>query len=229
MDWKSFWDQPHSIYVNARHLAAHYRLVADDIIALIPGAQARVLDHGCGDALDAARVAARCRTLYLLDAAPSVRAKLEERHGGDPHVQILAPEALADLPDHSLDLVVANSLLQYLSDPELDDCLLFWRRKLVPGGTLVLADVVPPEVSALTDAAALLRFAWHEGFLVAAVAGLVRTAASPYARVRRRLGLSTHRPEDVLARLGRAGFDARRLPKNLGHNSARMTFLARAT
>jgi len=36
-DWASFWDQPHSIYVNQRHCDVHYRDIAQGIIALLPG------------------------------------------------------------------------------------------------------------------------------------------------------------------------------------------------
>jgi hypothetical protein len=33
-DWVSFWDSDHPIYVNERHLDAHYRQIAEDIIAI---------------------------------------------------------------------------------------------------------------------------------------------------------------------------------------------------
>lgn len=226
MDWKTFWDRPNPIYVDERHKAAHYRGIADDLISLVPAPDAAVLDHGCGEALEAERVAASCGRLYLLDAAPSVRAKLSERTKSVRNVAVLSPEDLAGLPDRSLDLVVANSLLQYLSADELDRCLADWRAKLRPNGRLVLADVIPPDVSPVTDALALLRFAGREGFLGAALAGLVRTAFSPYRRLRRELGLSIYAEGQMLDRLSEAGFRAFRSERNLGHNPARMTFIA---
>lgn len=227
MDWKTFWDRPNAIYVNDRHRDAHYRGIASDLIAFVPAPDARVLDHGCGEALDAARVAQTCGHLFLLDAAPSVRAKLVERFGALPNVTVLAIEDLAGLPDRSLDLVVANSVLQYLSADELDQCLALWRAKLRPSGRLVLADVIPPDVSALADAAALLRFASHEGFLKEALVGLVRTALSPYRKLRRDLGLSTYAEGAMIDRLRAAGFQAFRAERNMGHNPARMTFVAK--
>ena len=57
-DWIAFWDGPHSIYVNARHKDVHYRLVAEQVAALVPGAEARVLDYGSGEALHADLIAA---------------------------------------------------------------------------------------------------------------------------------------------------------------------------
>lgn len=227
MDWKSFWDQPNAIYVSERHRDAHYAGIAEDLISLIPAPDAVVLDHGSGEALYAERVAARCGRLYLLDAAPSVRVKLRERSLGEAKIRVLAPEELEGLPDRSLDLVVANSLLQYLTPDEFDTCLALWRAKLRPTGRLVIADVIPPNVSPLTDALALLRFGARQGFLGAAIVGLARTALSPYRKLRKRLGLAMYSEGDMLDRLAAAGFAAERLATNLGHNPARMTFMAK--
>ena len=35
-DWIDFWDTKHSIYVNARHETAHFRRIADDMLAYAP-------------------------------------------------------------------------------------------------------------------------------------------------------------------------------------------------
>jgi ubiquinone/menaquinone biosynthesis C-methylase UbiE len=226
MDWKTFWDRPNAIYVNDRHRDAHYAGIAADIVALVPHAGAHVLDHGCGEALSADAVAAACGRLHLLDAAPSVREKLATRFRDARNVVVLAPEALWTVPDASLDLIVANSLLQYLSAEDFDRCLAEWRAKLAPTGRLVLADVIPPNVSPVTDALALLAFARSEGFLGAAITGLARTAVSPYAKVRSALGLAKYAEGEMLDRLRGAGFDAFRAERNMGHNPSRMTFIA---
>ena len=34
--WIDFWDTKHSIYVNARHETAHFRRIADDMLAYAP-------------------------------------------------------------------------------------------------------------------------------------------------------------------------------------------------
>ncbi len=225
--WRDFWNQDTPIYANERHKTLHYRGIARDIVALIPSPDATVLDHGCGEATDADRVAAACGKLLLCDAAPLVRERLKARFGEVPNIQVLPAEAVADLPDGSLDLVVSNSVLQYLSRAELDAALALWRAKLKPDGLLVVADVIPPDVSPLRDAEALLRFAWRGGFLVAAASGLVRTALSDYRTLRNRLGLSHYTETGMIGILERAGFTAERRAENIGHNPARMTFLAR--
>jgi SAM-dependent methyltransferase len=227
MNWRDYWNRDTPIYVSERHKTLHYQLIASDIAALVPSPLAHVLDHGCGEALSAGRVAARCERLYLCDAAPLVRERLSERFRGNPKIAVLAPEAIEDLPDGSLDLVVANSLLQYLAQEELRDLLRLWRRKLKPDGRLVLADIIPPDLSLVTDAKALLGFAWKGGFAARAVLGLARTALSDYRKFRNALGLTTYAEPEMIELLRGEGFSAERRARNVGQNQARMTFVAR--
>lgn len=227
MSWRDFWNGEHAIYVSPRHKALHYRQIATDLIGHIPGPDAVVLDHGCGEALDAGRVAGRCGKLYLCEAAPSVREKLRAMLGGKANVAVVAPEEVEALPEAVLDLVVANSLIQYLSREELVALLATWRSKLKPGGRLVIADIIPPDVSPLTDASQLLAFAWRGGFLMAAMAGLVRTAFSDYRKLRAQYGLSTYRIDEITGLIAAAGFEDVTPAKNFGHNPQRLTLIAR--
>ncbi|MDB5559296.1 MAG: SAM-dependent methyltransferase [Enterovirga sp.] len=227
MSWRDFWNADTPIYVNERHKTLHYGLIARDIVALIPSRDAKVLDYGCGEALSAARVAGACGQLYLCDGAPLVRERLQARFRGDPKVVVLSPEESDRIADGSLDLIVVNSLLQYLSVEEFGELLTLWRGKLKSTGQLVLADVIPPDTRALDDAAALLSFAWKGGFLVAALKGLVRTAVSDYRKLRAELGLTHYSQSEMVEILRGRGFEAERRPANLGHNPKRMTFVAR--
>lgn len=226
-DWRSFWDGEHSIYVNARHKDVHYREIADGIAAFVPGPQARVLDFGCGEALHAERVAAVAGEVLLCESAASVRAAMAARFAGNPRIKVCAPEELEARPSGSLDLIVANSVVQYLSATELDRLLALWRRLLAPGGTLIAADIIPPDVGALSDVVALLRYALRHGFFLAALAGLVRTAVSPYRKLRSQLGIAQYTEAEFMQRLAAAGYTAERLSRNMEHNPARMTFRAR--
>ncbi|MEH3146219.1 MAG: methyltransferase domain-containing protein [Methylobacterium frigidaeris] len=225
--WREFWNRDSAIYVNDRHRMLHYAGLADEVAALVPHGRASVLDHGCGEALAAERVARVCGRLHLCDGAPRVRDALQARFAGESRVSVLAPEDLAALADGSLDLVVANSLIQYLGPAEFGACLALWHGKLAGDGRLILADIIPPDLSTLADARALLAFGRSGGFLGAALLGLVRTALSDYRTLRRSLGLARYTEAEMLTRLRAAGFVARRLPRNLGHNQARMAFEAR--
>lgn len=226
-EWVAFWDSNHSIYVNARHRDVHYRGIAEDVGTYVPAPDAVVLDYGCGEALHAGYLAGKCGRLILCDAAPGVRAGLAARFAGNAKVDVKSPEEVAAFPDGSLDLVSMVSVAQYLSHAELDAVLALFRRLLKLNGRLLIADIIPPAVSPVTDALALLRFATANGFLLPAILGLARTAMSDYRKLRTRLGLTHYTEAEMIARLPRAGFLGERQPHNVGHNPARMSFLAR--
>jgi len=227
MNWRDYWNQDTPIYVNERHKLLHYRLLANDIVGLIPSPDAVVLDYGCGEALFADKVAAQCARLYLSDAAPFVRERLNERFQGIERITVLATDDVAGLADASLDLIVVNSLAQYLTLDEFRGLLKLLHEKLKADGRLVLGDVIPPDLSPLTDARALLSFAWQGGFTGPALVGLARTAFSEYRQIREELGLAQYSPEEIIDLLDEAGFVSERAGRNLGHNQARMTFIGR--
>lgn len=226
-DWRSFWDSNHSIYVNARHKDVHYRDMAEQIAAFVPHPAARVLDYGSGDAIHAGLVADAAAEVTLCDAAPSVRSALASRFAGNERIRVMAPDEVAALPAGRFDLIVSNSVAQYLTEDELRRLLALFRRLLTADGTLIFADVIPPDVSALSDVAALMRYATANGFLLAALTGLIKTTISPYRRLRKTLGIAQYTQAQFMRRLADAGFAAERLARNMEHNPARMTFRAR--
>jgi SAM-dependent methyltransferase len=225
-DWLAFWDSPHFIYVNQRHKDLHYRLVANEIKALVPGREAHVLDYGSGEALHAEIVAAAAAELLLCEAAPGMREGLQKRFADNAKIRVIAPHEIARLPEHSLDLIVLHSVVQYLTATGTSALFALFHRLLKPGGTLVVSDVIPPEVPATTDAAALLRFGRDNGFFFAAFWGLLRTVLSNYWRLRSHLGLTRYAHEAMIEKLSAAGFAAKLAPANIGHNQARRTFYA---
>lgn len=224
--WVDYWNSDHSIYVSERHKQAHAAAIARDILRQVDRPDAVVLDHGCGEALYAETVAAGCGRLILCEAAPAVRERLAARVAYNPAIAAIDAGLVAGLEDASLDLVVANSLVQYLARQDLCGLIDVWRRKLKPDGSLVIADVVPPGVSPAADALALLRFGSQAGFLAAALRGLGRTAVSDYRRVRATLGFATYSEAEFLSLLRESRFEGRRIHPNFGHNQARMAFRA---
>ena len=227
MNWRDFWNRENPIYVNERHRALHYDRIARGIAGLIDGPGWSVLDHGSGEALSSDLVARRCALLYLFDAAPNVQARQRLRFENNQKIIVLTNETQGAIPDGSLDLVVANSLLQYLSHGECESLLDVWRAKLKPEGQLVLADVLPATPDTLSDVRALLHFAWQGGFFFKACAGLVATWFSDYRQLRSSLGLTSYSESDLRVLLATHGFEGTRAPKNLGHNQNRMMIVAR--
>jgi SAM-dependent methyltransferase len=226
-DWVAFWDGPHFIYVSACHRDVHYRLIAKEIAALVPGPDARVLDYGSGEALHANIVADAAGELLLCEAAAGVRAGLEQRFAHDPKIRVVAPHEIARAPEHSLDLIVMHSVAQYLTATGTGALFALFHRLLKPDGLLVVSDVVQPQTPAAMDALALLRFGASNGFFFAALWGLTRTLLSRYWRLRSRLGLTRYSNTAMLDKLNAAGFSAERAPTNIGHNQERRTYHAR--
>jgi SAM-dependent methyltransferase len=226
-NWVTFWDSQHSIYVNARHRDVHYRRIANDVRRYVPKPDAVVLDYGCGEALHADCIADAAGRLILSEAAPNVRATVAARFATASNIEVRTPEDVAALPDHSVDFIILHSVAQYLTPQELDATLVLFRRIVTPGGLVLLGDVIPPKVSAVTDAGALLGFGAANGFFWAAVVGLVRTVLSEYWTLRGALGLQRYSEQQIIDRLAAAGFSAERVPLNIGHNPARMTVIGR--
>jgi Methyltransferase domain len=226
-DWLSFFDSRHFIYVNARHKDVHYRLIAKEIAALVPAPDARILDYGCGEALHADTVAEAAGELILCEAAPGVRAALEGRFAAHANIRVSAPHEIARLKKNSLDLIILHSVAQYLTPAGAGALFALFRDLLKADGLLIVSDVVPAASSIAADTAALLKFGKANGFLLAAIWGLLRTVPSDYSRLRSRVGLTAYSESDMIEKLKAAGFSASRAAKNIGHNQFRRAYYAR--
>lgn len=225
MSWREFWNGEHRPYVNARHSILHFEEIAHQVAAFIPGPDAAVLDYGCGDALAAPLLASQCRHLYLFDAAPKIEAALRRRYSASDNILVLSEPALAALPDASLDLLICNSIFQYLTREECRALVIFAAKKLKLGGKILVGDVIPPHVDKVADSLALLDFAYRGGFFFAALRGLMMRNFSKYGQPRPSAGLTTFSIPDMLRLVSIQGFEARRIDHNIGHNRTHMTFI----
>ena len=226
-EWIDYYDSTHTIYASKLHRDLHFQLVARDIIGYVASPDSVVLDYACGEALSAARVADACAMLYLAEPAPGVRGRLIARFAPNTKIRVRSLDDLRTMDADSVDLVVMNSVAQYMTPQELDSAFTVVRRLLKPNGRLVLGDVLRPEVGMLRDVLALLKFASSHGFLKDALYGLASTALSDYRQLRTRIGLQRYGENEMIEKLARAGFSTSRAHQNIGHNPWRMTFVAR--
>jgi ubiquinone/menaquinone biosynthesis C-methylase UbiE len=224
-DWITFFDSDHAIYVNARHKNVHAVITGDGMLAHIRDGD-RVLDYGCGEAAYAGRLIRKAGQLTLCEAAPNLREALKRRVAHERHISVLSPEDVAALPDQSFEVVIMHSVSQYLSPAQLAELLATFRRLLRPDGKLVIGDVVQPDTPAWKDALALVQFGWREGFFLAALGGLFRTAFSDYSKLRKNAGLTRYSEQQMAVKLSEAGFRSERAARNIGHLQTRMTFVA---
>ncbi|MBR0794552.1 methyltransferase domain-containing protein [Bradyrhizobium jicamae] len=225
-EWIDYYDSTHTIYASRLHRDLHFEAIARDIIGYIPSPDAVVLDYACGEALSAMKVADACAKLYLAEPAPGVRGRLIARFAPNTRIRVRSLDDLKQMEPDTVDLVVMNSVAQYMTPEELDSAFGVVRRLLKPTGRFVLGDILRPEVGMPRDVLALLRFAATHGFLRDALIGLVSTALSDYRQLRNKIGLQRYAEGEMIAKLGAAGFTATRAPENIGHNPWRMTFVA---
>lgn len=225
--WEDFWNQADvGLYVNKRNLEAHFARLAADLTPYYPSCGA-VLDYGCGDALAADPLSRRCGSLTLFDAAPAVRRRLAQRFAGRAGIIVAHDENDPILsPPGGFDLITVVSVAQYIPRDALPSLMRRWRGMLAPDGRLLLADVAPPDASAWRDAASQLTFAAQNGFLTAAMIGMVRLIGSDYRKIRKAAGFSTYAADEIIGLLRDAGFNAERLLRNIGPTPHRLSFIA---
>ena len=226
-EWIDYYDSTHTIYASRLHRDLHFQLIAQDIIGYITSPDAVVLDYACGEALSAAKVAEACAKLYLAEPAPGVRGRLIARFAPNTKIRVRSLDDLRKMEEKSIDLVVMNSVAQYMTPEELDVAFAVVRRLLKPSGRLVLGDILRPDVGMPKDVLALLKFAAANGFLKDALYGLASTALSDYRQLRSRVGLQRYDESEMIAKLAESGLSASRAHVNIGHNPWRMTFVAR--
>jgi SAM-dependent methyltransferase len=226
--WLDFWNAPNAIYVSRRHQNVHYAKVLSGIGRFMPaGGAAVVLDWGCGDALAANDLAQTCRTLLLYDRADSTRRRLLSNYADSPKIRVLDDAELGAVPAASVDLIIVNSVVQYLDRGQFADALRLFHRLLKSDGKLLLGDIIAPETPLLGHVITLLRFAWQNGFFVAAIIGLAQNFISPYRKLRRDAGYACYTQTQLLGLLEDNGFVGERLASNIAVSQLRSSYLAR--
>jgi len=122
-DWIDYYDSTHTIYASKRHRDLHFAVIAHDIVGYITSKDAVVLDYSCGEALSAAIVAEACGQLILAEPAPGVRGRLIARFAPNTKIRVRSLEDVRKMHERSIDLVVMNSVVQYMTPQELDAAL----------------------------------------------------------------------------------------------------------
>src|SRR5882757_1724231 len=115
-DWIDYYDSTHTIYVSKLHRDLHFQIIARDIIGYVTSPEATVLDYACGEALSASQVAAACGKLILAEPAPGVRGRLIARFAPNTKIRVRSLDDVRKMQDQSIDLVVMNSVAQYMTE-----------------------------------------------------------------------------------------------------------------
>lgn len=211
--WRDYWQtlprgrllfQPEAIEF-VRNLRAALPLSQDT----------KMLDFGCGYGGITRLIAPLVHSVAYWDATESMRAAAQEN--------------LADCGNASLwggggrfDLIVVNSVVQYMSEEELRERLEEWSGLLESGGRIVLSDLMFPGHAAANDMRSLLWFSLRRGYLLRALRNTLAERAR-YRRTAAAAPLLHVRREWLESAARRAGLQAAWLPENLTHFRTRHT------
>ena len=131
----------------------------------------------------------------------------------------------SELPAATYDLIVANSVFQYLgNEAEVLETLKLFRSLLRPGGRgeVLLGDLIPPTYSSVKDAFRSIRVAFANGMLLSMTAHLWKAAMKGNG-----LKLLQISPERIAALSTDAGFDCERLAVNVTPSRQRYSCVLR--
>ena len=181
----------------------------------------RLLDFGCGFGHVATLLAPRVGQVWWWEPSPNMRSVAERNTAGFSNVQFCD---LSTLPfaGPPFDVILVNSVVQYMATEEFWPWLQTWRDMLGPGGRLVLSDVIPLKHTGVSDIADLLRLAVHHGSPLRstneALGGMAR-----YWRATRSMPLTRLDRADLARGAATAGLETRFLEENLTHFRKRWT------
>ncbi len=189
----------------------------------------RVLDFGCGFGFVVAMLAPLVAEVWFWDPSPHMRSMTERNtaHLSNTRFCDLSTPPSTE-PERTtwhgppFDLIIVNSVAQYMAPDELSAWLARWRGMLAPGGKLVLSDLIPSGHSGVSDVADLLRLGARHGSPLRAAAEALG-GLRHYWQTSRAVPLVRVGPEDLERAAAGADLATTALPHNLTHFSKRWT------
>jgi SAM-dependent methyltransferase len=220
-EWESYWEGLNDKQQLFREQSDEYFRNLDTTFQLDP--RARVLDFGCGFGHVAELLAPRVGELFLWDASANMRRRARLNIAAHQNIRFLDLSDPKSLPDElQFELILVNSVVQYMTFETFSAWLLRWRNMLAPRGRIVISDLIPPDYPAIWDIVDLLRFSARRGFLVRAL-WQAFSEICRYWGVRRVQPLSRIGWEELSQRGKDAGLTVSYLPVNLTHFKKRLT------
>lgn len=179
---------------------------------------AKVLDFGCGYFDVGSALVPLTQRVDGFDICPfsiSEAKRLNPTHNSSLF------EKRSDIPESTYDLIVVNSVLQYLpTETALEETLLFLKSRLRNGGRLLLTDLIPPNYSAGRDAIENLWTVLPHGLALPMVTHLARALFT-----RNQQPLTKISPSWISDFALRRGAEIASLPQNLTPSRQRFSVL----
>lgn len=187
----------------------------------------RVLDFGCGFGSVVALLAPLVAEVWWWDPSPNMRSATRRTTSEIHNVRScdlsLPP---AERPQQSrrkggaFDLILVNSVAQYMAPAELWRWIAGWRDLLAPDGQIVLSDLIPLQHGTLSDIVDLIRFGAQHGSAFRAAMQAVGDIGE-YRRTTRAVPLVRVSAQELIRHAADAGLETLVLPRNLTHFTKR--------
>jgi cyclopropane fatty-acyl-phospholipid synthase-like methyltransferase len=219
--WDAYWAKIPEAQRMLRENAGEYVRRLGSAVGF--GPETRVLDFGCGFGNVARLLAPSVHHLSLWDDAPRMRRRSMAAVAGAPNVELLdLSRAPREYQRPQFDLILANSVSQYMTAAEVQTWLRRWRALLAPCGEIVVSDVVPPDYRVGRSLWIMLWLSARRGFLLRALYDAARIMPL-YWRTRRARPLLRISEGELRQWAAVAGLTVRFLPENLTYLPDRIT------
>lgn len=218
--WRSYWEELTENQQLFREQSDEYFRNLRVTLGLDP--RMRVLDFGCGFGHVAELLAPHVGELSVWDASANMRRRALVNLAERQNIRFLDLFASnSSGSDLQFDVILVNSVIQYMRPEEFFGWLLHWRNMLAPGGRIVISDIIPPDYPSLQDLWDLVRFSARRGFLL-------RATWQAFGEIWRYWGVRQVRPltrfgREVLNRQAAAAGLAVSYAPNLTHFRKRIT------
>jgi SAM-dependent methyltransferase len=229
--WVAFFDRLEESSLQRAQSALYVRSLIAEVAV---HRDQRVLDFGCGFGSAVALLAPLVAEVWWWDPSPSMRSATLRK---TRHLENARPYDLSALPPleprkgsgpsgGAFDLILVNSVVQYMPPAEMWRWIERFRELLALRGQIVLSDLIPPDHSTLADLLDLLRFGARQGSLPAVLTAALGDVRA-YRRTRRAAPLERVGVSDLIRRASDLGLEATALPRNLTHLRKRWTAVLR--
>ena len=218
--WRTFWDHHADPGESFREEAEIYVRNLRRVASLDKTKD--VLDFGCGFGFVAALVAPEVRTMFFWDSSPRMVEHARQPlalHANARYLE-LGPAVVAD--SLRMDLILVNSVLQYVATLEEAGAVLARLSGLLrPGGTIIASDIIPSQYSLARE---LLTTALRRPmFFLSRLSGTL----TRYLSARRSLSLLRISRQDLEEIAAGNSLEVSFLETNLSHFPRRTTAIFR--
>ena len=215
--WHNYWSStPDSSY-----LRVEARVVATNLREHLPLEPSQtILDFGCGYGYVAEFLSEHVEHVYIWDAVEEVRESAHRRINR-------ANVSISSAGDQDVDVILANSVIQYMDQEALGSWLVRWKDQLRSGGHIVLSDVLTTPPSLPRETLHWFLLAARNGQFAASI-GFARANASRYQAAKDSKPLTVYTPATLRALGSDAGLEMTEASSNYAFQPRRSTFLLRA-